>query len=409
MSYLKFNADHLFTGTEMLDNDSVLIADEQGVVEDIITKKEAGDDIQIFKGIISPGFINCHCHLELSHMKGMIPEKIGLIDFLITVVQQRNSPKEKILEAIMIAEEDLHRSGTAAVGDICNTTDSIEVKQKSELHYYTFIEVIGFSESTAEERFVFSKNIYDKFNQPPAASAQTSNYPHIPADKPQASLVPHAPYSVSNKMFQLINNASIDKTIAIHNQECKAEEELFTLASGDFYRLYKTIGLDSSSFKYSGKSSLQTFLPMLNKAKNIILVHNTFSTEKDILYGLQLAAQSAQQLFWCLCINANLYIEDAVPPVDMLLRNNCSIVLGTDSLASNRSLNLLEEIKTIQKKFPKISTEQLLRWATLNGAEALQLNNMLGSFEKGKQPGIILIDSIADKKISSVSTARRLI
>ncbi|HEY1872670.1 MAG TPA: amidohydrolase, partial [Chitinophagaceae bacterium] len=64
MGYQKFNADQLFTGYELLNNDHVLITDDNGKIEDIVLKYDAGDDIQRFNGILSPGFINCHCHLE---------------------------------------------------------------------------------------------------------------------------------------------------------------------------------------------------------------------------------------------------------------------------------------------------------------------------------------------------------
>ena len=83
MSHLKFNADYLFTGQEMLNKDFVLITDETGVFENIISATEVGEDVQTYKGILSPAFINCHCHLELSHLKNLIPEKTGwLILFL---------------------------------------------------------------------------------------------------------------------------------------------------------------------------------------------------------------------------------------------------------------------------------------------------------------------------------------
>lgn len=98
------------------------------------------------------------------------------------------------------------------------------------------------------------------------------------------------------------------------------------------------------------------------------------------------------QTFFCLCINANQYIENALPPIEMLRKNNCTIVLGTDSLASNWSLNILDEIKTIKQNFPAIALEEMLQWATINGAKALQMENDLGSFEKGKKPGVVLID-----------------
>jgi aminodeoxyfutalosine deaminase len=81
-----------------------------------------------------------------------------------------------------------------------------------------------------------------------------------------------------------------------------------------------------------------------------------------------------------------------LPDIEMFRRNNCTIVLGTDSLASNWSLNIMDEIKTISQNFPGIPFQELLQWATINGAKALSMDDQLGSFEKGKSPGVVLID-----------------
>ena len=90
MAFQKFRADQLFDGYRLLDDQYVLITSEKGIVEDIVNKDEAGDDVQVFSGILSPGFINCHCHLELSHMKGRIPEKTGLLKFVSHVMKDRH-------------------------------------------------------------------------------------------------------------------------------------------------------------------------------------------------------------------------------------------------------------------------------------------------------------------------------
>ena len=74
----------------------------------------------------------------------------------------------------------------------------------------------------------------------------------------------------------------------------------------------------------------------------------------------------------------------------VVIENNLAIVFGTDSLASNHQLSLAAEMRTIRDNFPSVKIEQLLGWATINGAKALQLDNILGSFEKGKKPGVVL-------------------
>src|SRR6478735_7807200 len=134
-------------------------------------------------------------------------------------------------------------------------------------------------------------------------------------------------------------------------------------------------------------------------AKNAILVHNTFTKDEDVAFVNHQSSIVNQEIFFCICINANLYIEDKVPPIDMLVNNNCTMVLGTDSLASNHSLNLLDEMKSIGQHFPHIDLQALLQWATINGAKALQMENKLGSFEKSKQPGVVLIERLLNQQI----------
>src|SRR3979490_3201088 len=112
MAYRKFQADQLFTGYKLLDKENVLVVNEEGVVQDIISYRDAGDNVQIFKGILSPGFVNCHCHLELSHLKNMIPPRTGLIEFLISVVQKRGFATQMIQEEIIKAEKELYDNGT---------------------------------------------------------------------------------------------------------------------------------------------------------------------------------------------------------------------------------------------------------------------------------------------------------
>src|SRR6476660_6675197 len=119
MTYLKFKAHQLFSGSKLLEGDRVLVVKESGEIEAIINEQEAGDDVITYNGILTPGFINTHCHLELSHMKGLIPQKTGLVDFVYQVITQRHFPEEIILEAIEKAEDEMLESGIVAVGDIC--------------------------------------------------------------------------------------------------------------------------------------------------------------------------------------------------------------------------------------------------------------------------------------------------
>lgn len=392
MNYRKFKANQIFTGLELLQNKDVLVAKPDGEIVSIVKETEAGEGIETFKGIISPGFINAHCHLELSHMKGLIPEKTGLIDFAYKIITNRNFKDEEILEAIKKAEQEMLQACIVAAGDICNTTFTLAQKLKHNLAYYNFIETSGWSPAVSQQRWQISKTYYEEFNK--------ENLP--------ASIVPHAPYSVSEDLWQKIILACKGKTITIHNQETLAENELFINGSGNFLKMYERMGIKNPSFSPANKSSLQTYLSKLSKAASLILVHNIYTSQSDINYVINNKVDE-QLISFCLCPNANLYIENRLPEIDMFLKNNCSIVIGTDSLASNHSLNILNEMKTIQKYFPLISLETMLGWATINGARALQMQKVIGSFEKGKRPGIILIENLTDKKLTKDSVARRIL
>ncbi len=388
MTYRKFQAERIFDGQKFLGEEQVLIVNQEGIVLDVLHQSEAGDDIQQLNGILSPGFINCHCHLELSHMKGRIPERTGLVDFVFKVVTERHHPEEEILQAISDAEDEMLRNGIVAVGDICNNTLTITQKQKERITYYNFIEASGWLPAVAGVRLERALNLYKEFSM---LNARYSKF--------NCSIVPHAPYSVSNDLWNTIQPYFENKVASIHNQETRFEDEFFLHGSGDFSRMYEMMKIDNSHHQPTNRTSLQSYFTKLDKAKNVLMVHNTFTSEEDIQFVQCQPIASRPQSpnlntrpFFCLCINANLYIEDSLPPIELLRKHNCDIVLGTDSLASNWSLSIADEIKSIRKQFSAVELEEILKWATYNGAKALDMQQTFGSFEKGKKPGIVHFD-----------------
>ena len=385
MLYRKLKGSNIFDGYALRGENNVLIIQENGIVESIIDERDAGEGIGYFDGILCPGFVNAHCHIELSHLKEKIPQHTGLVNFVQTVMKDRTASEEEKFKAIQAATQELYNSGTVAVGDICNTTDSISVKQNSNLHWHNFIEVSGFVAAGAQKRFNEATKIMEAFKI------------NLKTPEHSIALVPHAPYSVSAALFSLLNNASPNKTMSIHNQECAAENELYINKSGGFLELYNNFGIDISAFTPTGKRSLESWLPFFTQQQKIILVHNTFMKEEDVSFAA--TNYGNENLFYCICPNANLYIENTLPDVEMLLQQNCNLVLGTDSYASNNQLNIYEEVKTISKNFPTISLATVLQWATINGAKALGIDKVVGSFEKGKKPGVVLLGEGAKRII----------
>lgn len=382
MQYNKYRADQLFDGYRMRSNEEVLVMTSEGIVEDIIPVGEAGEDIQYYQGILAPGLINCHCHLELSHMKDRISRSTGLAGFVTQIIQGRHSPDEEILAAIERAEDEMLGNGIVAVGDICNNALTLPQKLKGRIFYHNFIEVSGFAPQVAEQRFEAAIGIFHEYAR------------HYSIPVMSNSIVPHAPYSVSDALWKKIIDFPGNQLMTIHNQESEEETELFLTKQGPLVNLYDTLGIDISFFEPSGKSSLQACLPRFISNQQVILVHNVHTTQRD-LQALPSAAgnDSNPQLYWCFCPNANLYITGRLPDIELFRKAGQQIVLGTDSLASNARLNILSEMQTIHESFPSIDIAELMGWATINGAKALQMDNILGSFEKGKQPGVTLIHS----------------
>lgn len=376
MAYRKFTSDRIFSGYTMLDPGTVLITDENGEITDLVATPDAGDDIEKLNGIICPGFINCHCHLELSHMKGVAKRHSGMTDFLLTVMSNRNTDIRDIISAMEEQEMEMMRNGIVAVGDICNTAHSAGIKKRKNLYYHNFIEATGFAEANAEERFSTALEVYGQFSV------------LIPWGESGSSIVPHAPYSVSDKLFDLINSMPRNRLLTMHNQESADETDFIQWGRGEFVRLFRTLGTEEG-FIAHGHSSLMHALKKISSAHSLILVHNVHTTKDDLVTIAH--ADSFPELYWCLCPNANLYINGLLPDVKLLKDYNAKLVLGTDSLASNDQLNILEEIKILQKYMPDLSISELLKWATINGAEALGIEGRYGSFEKGKYPGVLHI------------------
>jgi cytosine/adenosine deaminase-related metal-dependent hydrolase len=408
MTYRKFKADYLFTGHGLAGQDSVLVTASDGTVQSVVPLAEAGEGVEEYRGLLSPGFINCHCHLELSHMKGVIPERTGLVDFLSMVLLLRGQSKpgdeddrwDTQFEAITAAEREMQENGIVAVGDICNTTDTAVLKAAGRLYYHNFIETAGFIEEGAAARFAQSQRIFNAFAE---------FYP-LPIES--NSIVPHAPYSVSAALFRLIAGFPGNHLLTIHNQESEAENQFIVSGTGDFLRLYEALRLDVSFFKGTGKRSLEHFLPYFHRNQSVILVHNVAIGEGDLRLAMGGGGHDGRDgpdLFFCLCPNANLYIGDILPDVDMLVSRGCRIVIGTDSLASNHRLSILEELKTLQRFFPQLGTPTLLQWATLNGARALQMDGVLGSFEAGKRPGVLLLGELAEERFTAGTGVSRLV
>ena len=327
-------------------------------------------------------------------MKGKVDTGTGLIPFITGVVTQRNAAAEVIADAIEQAEREMLVGGIVAVGDISNAPDTFAVKAKGRLRYYTFLELFDFlQEAGADKTMADGLAVYDQIEL---------------AEGSRRALAPHAPYSVSTRLFQKIRefNPASGITTSIHNQETPPENELFLYKKGGFLDFYGKFGISMDAFQATGRPSIYYALEHLNPAQRTMFVHNTLTTRDDIR-----AAQSwSAQVYWASCPNANLYIENRLPDYQAFLDTDARVTIGTDSLTSNWQFSVLEEMKTIARYQSYVPFETLLQWATLNGAQALGFDDTLGSLEPGKKPGVLCLQGLdGGGRLGQGASVQRLI
>jgi len=388
-----FKADYVFPVCADPVKNGIVTVDDFGKIISVTDQKTYDKTntkpAEQLEGIICPGFVNTHCHLELSHLKGKIEQGKSLVNFIKDIQQFRDVESSQISDAAQKADAEMYENGIIAVGDISNTNATISVKDNSKLYYHNFIECFGFLPDQAAGIFKKSLDLLSEFKPRPC------------------SITPHAPYSVSKELFRLIQKycETGKNLISIHNQECDDENKFYRYKLGSFNDLYEHFGMDISYFKPQARNSVQSTIPLLSNKQEILLVHNTCTNLKDIYF----IKRFDRKVHFCFCPNANLYIESKLPKIELFIGQGFDITLGTDSLASNDKLCILSEMRTIQKKFPAISTAKLIEWGTLNGAKYLGIDENKGSIEPGKAPGLNLITGLDGLKITPDSKVRRLV
>jgi cytosine/adenosine deaminase-related metal-dependent hydrolase len=331
--------------------------------------------MEFHNGILVPGFVNCHSHIELSPLKGKIPRATGLPGFLKRVKKERFQADEpSAIRAIREADQEMRREGIRVCADVSNNAGSFPVKAESPLHYHTFVEVFGFTSRQIEEAnrngSLLLQRLTEEYGLP-------------------GNMVPHAGYSADCRLIRGILS-SLDRQKAIvsmhYRESSRWKEQWIRLLS----RLWYLAGEGKMEMRHWKGLSLRKLAPELQDYPGdlqLLLVHNRFAAKKDIDY----ARQTFSPPVWVFCPRSNLYIHNSLPDLPLFVQQGQSIALGTDSLASNDNLSMLEELKMLQEHFPQISFERMLGWATRQGARALGMEQTCGSFRPGMHPGINLI------------------
>jgi cytosine/adenosine deaminase-related metal-dependent hydrolase len=388
-----FSAHYIFTNSGPPLKKGIITTGDDGTILNVEETRGAlreKSSLEFHNGIIVPGFVNCHTHLELSDLKGRITVNNGLSDFIKQLQAVRGGSPEHIHSKIKAADNEMFREGIVLCGDICNTAASFPVKKESRISYVNFLEVYGTDPLTASNRIDEAERVMHY-----AASENMPCY-----------MVPHSVYSVTLPMFRLLREKSKNnKVTTIHFMETPGETEFIENRSGPLMSFYRESEITVLPGVFAPDHAAAV-LREITSSGNLILVHNTFADRVTVR-----AVMERSTLFWCLCPNSNLFIEKSLPPLPLLAEEGCQIVTGTDSLASNNRLSILDELKTLQKHFPQFTLEEMIRWATINGARALGEEDRFGRIEPGKRPGLLLIGDadLVNMRLTAESTIVRLI
>ena len=249
-------ADYLFPLYKAPLKGGVLQISDQGKIIEIFNNREEipNDKLEVFDGVICPGFINAHCHLELSHLLGVAEEGKGFLNFASSVQLRNNFSKDEIQIAIENAEQQMIANGIVGVGDICNTADTLLQKQKGNLNYYNFIETFGVHENNIETILNASIDLRNQFRDA----------------KMRATIIPHAPYSVPPKLMQKIASAFDE-----HDELLTVQTNIKTLAQ-------KTITFNVKIFGAEGdlKNRAEVILCFIDANTKALLDCPSFLMEK---------------------------------------------------------------------------------------------------------------------------------
>lgn len=362
----------------------------------IVAVGECGPDDEVLPGAIVPGFVNSHCHIELSHLHGKFRKGTGMAGFIDQINALRDwagaDVKARLTQEWM---DKMWKDGVSAMSDISNDDSSFKVKSSHKLYTRTFLEVFGSEPEMCEgvmADVTALKSVAD-------------------AEGIDAAPTPHSCYTMSPQLLSASSAAGLESGyLSYHSQESQEEEDLLISGSGAMYENRKRSGM--STPPVTGESSLKYFIDRLAAAKpapydeHILLVHNVCLKQDDI----DAAKKVMNNVYWAICPLSNIFIHNALPPVPLMRRNGLDITVGTDSLSSNDDLDMVKELVCIRQNFSEIPMNEILVWACLNGARFLSKEKALGSLTPGKTPGIVFVSNVDENgSFTSESKSERVI
>lgn len=380
---------------EPIRNGFVEYDDVDGTILNTGVYEEDMADV-FLEGALVPGFVNAHCHVELSHLHGKFYKGSGMAGFIDQINALRDWAGREVKEQLVQKWMDkMWNDGVSAMADISNDDSSFDVKAAHKMYTRTFLEVFGSEPEMCEGVIADVKALNAIADEKGIDAAPT----------------PHSCYTMSPQLLSASAAAGLEKGyVSYHSQESQEEEDLIVSGTGAMYENRVRNGM--STPPVTGESSLKYFICRLAEAlpapydQHMLLVHNVCLKQDDI----DAAKKVMNNVYWAVCPLSNMFIHNALPPIPLMRKNGLSIMVGTDSLSSNDDLSMIKEIACLHENFPQVPMGEIFTWSCLNGAEFLSKEGELGSITKGKRPGIVLVKGVdTEGNVTKASTSERLV
>lgn len=362
------------------------VAVDNGVIQAVGTlrdiRKNFAASVQEFPGcVILPGLVNAHTHLELTDFPdwfrthGSDTPYCSYLDWIIRVISiKRKVGAEAIAASLQHGLKLSLQNGTTMVGDILSERQLIPLYRTVKLSGRVYLEFIGQESCRYEALLAAMANDLDVIK---------GNF--LPG------LAPHAPFTVSETLLKLLLSAARSQNIPLtmHLSESAEEVKFFKDASGELSgKLYPFVGWKKHIPGPMGLTSTEWLKSRGALAPDFLAVHGVHLSPGD----MKLLQELGVTLVLAPRSNHNLGVGKA--PVKELLNAGVPLALGTDSLASNDSLSLWDEMRFLLDAFPQsFSPEDALRMATIGGAKAIKRDLEAGTLEPGKRADFIVMET----------------
>lgn len=376
------HADALVTGDGDAIGDAAVVVDERCEVIDVgragdVLPRHGGIAVERARGVLVPGLVNAHTHLELSALRGCVPGGAGFVPWVEHLIGARVEARpEDDEEAIERAVEELDASGTVAVGEVTNSLGAVHALARRGFIGSIFHEVFGVDRASVERRVAELPRILEErvgqWPSPELAYAPT----------------PHTLYTTHESVVRRLVRDARDRhvRVSVHLSEHAPERRFLEHGDGPVRNWYEArLKLRPETIAWPGKAPVALADEWGVLDSHVLCVHLTDARPRE----LELVARRGAPIVFC--PRSNLFIEARLPPLIAARAAGLVPALGTDSLASNTSLDVLAEARALADRFPTVPAVELLRMATWQGARALGLADV-GRIARGARPGIFLVE-----------------